>query len=142
MKRLLMALGLCLFLGATNASAMGMTPTYEIGYSSMAVQGVIVTTGTVIQINENRPTPLRGRIAGYLIQNQDTADSVWITNADGEAGAGNGLEIAPGASWKVMLGRDTTRAGATAAKTAPIYAEADSAAGAAGAQIVLVWFFY
>ena len=136
MKRILMVLGLFL-MGASNASAK--TPTYEVGYSTFATVNVICTTSTAVNISTTPYLPqAHGPWAGFIVQNQDSADTAWFGNDRVNAAAGAGFKLLPGESWPVMLGKSKDNAN----WLTPFYCEADSAAGASGVQLLMFWFGY
>jgi len=133
MAGLMVAPGLCF---AAN-------PSYEVGYTTTVPRGVIVTTGTVVQLNGTRPTGFTARVAGYRIQNQDAASSIWIggvsvsTSAAGLATLGE--KLGPGADIVFHLGVDVARSGLP---LSPIYAMAADGAGADAVLVSVTWFGY
>ena len=139
MKRILMGLALAVFAGVSNAHAGGKTPTYEIGYSTFATVSVICTTGTAVNISTTPYTPqAQGPWAGFVVENQDSADTVWFGDDKVNAAVGSGLRLAPAGTWSVHLGK----AKKSPNWLTPFYCEADSAAGAAGVQLLMFWFGY
>lgn len=115
-------------------------PTFEVGYSTWGVSGVICTTGTIVNLSTDayKPTGWHGKVAGYLIQNQDSADSIYLGGPDVDGTDGSGLKVAAGKSWSVYLGREKHNIN----NRSHVYCEAESGAGAAAVQVVVVWFGY
>src|SRR5688500_9400214 len=74
MKKLaLVVLGI-LALGAVKAQAGG---TYDVGYSSIAVVGHDVTTGTAVNVLRTRPTNWSYSVGQVRLQNQDSTHAIW-----------------------------------------------------------------
>ena len=123
----------------------GEQPTFEVGYSSFAVVGVRCSTGTAIQINATRPTGFTATPAGYRVQNQDSADTVWIggvsvssDTSTGGALTNLGEQLTNGSSGPYGVAKDYR----SAAALVPVYCLAADAAGSAGAVLSVVWFGY
>jgi len=140
MKMILTSLALSLFC-ATQAMAMGPTPTYEIAYSTFSQQGVICTTGTVVDLVATYPSGIQGgRAAGYRVQNQDSADAVWLGDVDVSTHTGTianlGEKLTAGSNGTYHLWKDKN------AVRVGLYCIAADAAGAAGAVMSVLWFFY
>lgn len=140
------ALALGLMFASSQAQAADGKGTYDVGYSTFVPVGIICTTGTVRQLNATRPTGFTHNIAGYRIQNHDSADSVYIgtvrvssgTNGTDTHVATLGERLAAGASgvWHVFRDRKDSN------NNTPIYCLAADAAGAAGAVVTVTWFGY
>ena len=136
-------LGLAL-LGGNAKAGENIT---DVGYSSFSVTGVKCSSGPVaVQLNATRPTGFSANVGGYRIQNQDSADAVWIGGPSVSTStlAGDGItnlgeRIPSYGNSPVSLGKDYSRG---AVPLAPIYCRAEDAAGAAGVVISVFWFGY
>lgn len=140
MKKLLLLAGMLLYAGSAHA-----TPSFEVGYSTGLPRGVFCTTGTAVQINATRPAGFFGKVAGYRVQNQDSADSVWIggvsvssTSTTSTDLAVLGERLVAGADGTYMLGVDYQGGGIEV----PLYCRAADAAGTAAALLSIFWFGY
>lgn len=113
---------------------------FHVGYSSVAVRGVICSSGTVSQINATRPQGFKGAVAGYRVQNQDSTNNVWIGGPIVSTAAASianlGLKLAPGDSavWHVSYD-DVRRA------LVPLYCK-NADADTDGLAISVEWFGY
>ena len=145
MKKLIVGTLFCMtaMLSATGSMAQGGV--FDVAYSTFGARGVCVTTGTVVQINATRPTNFVARVAGYRIQNQDSADTVWIggvdvtthtTNNNATAVANLGEQVVPGETtvWPVFKDSDSNMV--------KLYAKAADAASTVCAMISVMWFGY
>lgn len=137
MKKFLLGLGLCFLSGSASAFEL----TFEKGYSSHSVVGVKCDTGTVVNI---APANLGGyNIAGYRIQNQDTADAVWLggPNVSTSTVAGDytnlGEKLAAGADGPYPFSYDPERKAPT-----ELFCKAADAAGTAGVILSRITFYY
>lgn len=140
-----MALGLMLISVKAQAGEL----ITDVGYSSMSVVGFRCSTGAVNgQINLTRPTGFSANVGGYRIQNQDSADDVWIggvsvSSMPAVVTAANianlGEKIAAGGNSPVTLGKDFSR---SPVPLAPIYCKAADSAGADGVVVSVFWFGY
>ena len=141
MKKLLIG---ALFALCMCGRAEAGNPTFEIGYGSHTLQGIVCTTGTVVQINGSRPSGIRGRVAGYLLQNYNS-DAIFVGDANVSTHTGTianlGAKLTQNDSLPLHLGRDQARDA-----IAPIYCIAANAAtvdaGTSGAELMVWWFFY
>ena len=137
MKKFLLGLGLCFLSGSASAFEL----TFEKGYSSHSVVGVKCDTGTVVNI---APANLGGyNIAGYRIQNQDTADAVWLggpsvaTSTVSGDYTNLGEKLVAGADGPFPYGYDQDR------KTVvELFCKAADAAGTAGVILSRAIFYY
>ena len=140
---LLFMAGMLSATGSMAQSANGGV--FDVAYSTFGTRGVCVTTGTVVQINATRPTNFKARVAGYRIQNQDSADTIWIggvsvtthsTNNNATAIANLGEQVVPGETtvWPVFKDAD--------ADVVKLYAKAADAASTVCAFISVMWFGY
>ena len=140
-KLLLLAVGLFLF---APGDAAAQTAIYDQGYSTIAVKGFRCSTGTISQINLTRPAGFQMRVAGYRVQNQDSADAVWIGGASVSTSTLAGAEIdllgeklIAGANAPYSLHKDPIRPNTP---NVPIYCLAADAAGAGGVIVSVAWF--
>lgn len=138
-------LAVAAFLGALLAAprADAANSIMDVGYSTFSAKGITCSTGTVIQINASRPTGFTSNIAGYRIQNQDSADPVWIgdVNVSSSTVANLGEMLnggSPGDSVVYPVGKDY----ASDSQLVKVYCIAANGAGAAGATISVIWFGY
>ena len=141
MRKFLATLALVISLGGMAHADTGV---FEVSYPTHAVTGVTCSTGTVIQWNATRPTGFGGKVAGYRLQNQDSADSVWIGGITVSTSAATALGTqlaggAPGDSAVWMVGYDYSR---STPVNSPMYCRAADAAGAAGVLVSVEWFGY
>lgn len=144
-KKLWMALGLMLLGG----NAMAGELITDVGYSSFSVVGIKCSSGAVaVQLNASRPAGFSANVGGYRVQNQDSADAVWIGGVSvstmpavvtAASIANLGEKIASGSNSPVTLGKDYSRA---TSPLAPIYCRAEDAAGADGVIVSVFWFGY
>lgn len=142
-KMFWMALGLML-LGVKAQAGELIT---DVGYSSFSVTGVKCSSGAVaVQLNASRPAGFSANVGGYRIQNQDSADAVWIggpsvstSTVVGDSITNLGERIPSYGNSPVTLGKDYSRG---ASPLAPIYCRAEDAAGAAGVIVSVFWFGY
>ena len=119
----------------------------DVGYSSMAVVGIKCSSGAVaVQLNASRPTGFSANVGGYRIQNQDSAESVWIggpsvstATTNSTTWANLGERIPSYGNSPVGLGKDYSR---STVPLIPIYCRAEDAAGAAGVIVSVFWFGY
>lgn len=125
---------------AGEARASG---SFDIGYTTFTQSGIFCTTGTVVQINLTRPDGFAAVPVGYRIQNQDSADSVWLGKVDvttHTSTAANlldlGEKLVAGADTTFQVGIDHRNTGARV----PIYCRAADAAGAAAVLLSVLWF--
>ncbi len=145
MKKLLYTL--CLMAGLSGAAHADGRPTFEVGYSSFSQYGVICTTGTAMQVNASDPGDRSGmRIAGYRVQNQDSADAVWLgdvdvsthtTNGNATAVTNLGEKLSAGADGPYPFWRDRDGRSKVA-----LYCLAADAAGADGVALSVFHFYY
>lgn len=138
-----------LWLAIMGGNAMAGEIITDVGYSTFAVVGVKCSSGAVaVQLNATRPTGFSANVGGYRIQNQDSADAVWIGGVSVSTMpavltatnfADLGERIPSYGNSPVSLGKDYSRA---TAPLAPIYCRAEDAAGAAGVIVSVFWFGY
>lgn len=138
-------LGLAL-LGGESWAGQNFT---DVGYSSVAVVGVKCSSGAVaVQLNATRPTGFSANVGGYRIQNQDSADAVWVGGVSVSTMpavltatnfANLGERIPSYGNSPFSLGKDYSTG---AVPLAPLYCRAEDAAGAAGVIVSVVWFGY
>lgn len=141
MKKLLLLAGFLILGGIGKAHAEAV---FDVGYSTGLPIGVICTTGTVVQINATRPTGFTGKVVGYRVQNQDSADSVWnggpnvSTTTTTSADLTNlGERLVAGADAPFPLGYDYQNS-----RDARLYCRAADSAGASGVVLSVYWFGY
>ena len=140
-----MALGLMLM----GVKAQAGELVTDVGYSSFSVVGFRCSTGAIAgQINLTRPTGFSANVGGYRIQNQDSAEAVWIGGVNvstmpAVVTAANiatlGERIPSYGNSPVTLGKDYSR---STSPLAPIYCKAEDAAGAGGVVVSVFWFGY
>lgn len=142
MKKALLLLGLIFTAAAANAAD------FELGYSSWAVVGVKVTSGTAKQINAVRPTGFGAKVTGFRVQNQDPTYAVWIgyTSSVSTGPAVNaalapnlGLQLVAGADAPFQLGNQQL---AQNQPVVPLWVKAADGAGANGVHLSVEWFGY
>lgn len=130
--------------GAPEAKA---GPSFEVGYTTFAVTGVICSTGTRVQINATKPGNMSGVVVGYRVQNQDATSAVWLGGISVSTHATNGAatplstlgeKLTAGANAPWALGKDPNRA---SVPLVPIYCLAADAA-TSGALLSVLWFGY
>lgn len=134
MKRFL-TLAVLMFL-AVGAKAGGV---FDVGYSSMAVVGHDVTTGTAVNVLRTRPDNFAYNVAQVRIQNQDATHAIWCGHRpDVSLGttATLGERIAIGASATYYVGKDPKRSGLDP----QIHCIAATAAGTSLVKVSVVWF--
>jgi hypothetical protein len=144
MRKILFVVAILLGFGV---KAHAYQESYDKGYSTWVVTGVICTTGTSVEVS----TAIAGgyNIGTYRFINQDGADAVWLgpltnvsttaTNGNASNGYNNlGEKIVAGGSGTWDLGRD---GGSSAAKV-KIWCMAEDAAGGPGAVLSRAIFGY
>ena len=139
MNRSIRFLALLVGLIATSAPAKASGEAmFSKGHSTWTVTGVNCSTGTSVQIS----AALSGfQISAYRIQNQDSADAVWIghnTNVSTQALSGLGEKITAGSNAVWELGRNPD----IALPIVGLWCRAADAAGATGVTLSRATFGY
>ena len=148
MKKLIIA---AMLLAGLAGRALAFTETYDKGFSSFTVKGIVCTTGTTVNITADAQvstwTVMSGyNLGGFRIQNQDSADSMWLggqsvstTTVSAAQKQYLGEKVAAGGNAVYAVSRDSY---ATSPGNVQIYCRAEDAAGVDGIIVSVALFGY
>ena len=136
MRKIFLSLGLLIGL-ASSAMAQGGQANYNKGLSSWTVTGIVCTTGTAVELSAGMSGII---LSAYRIQNQDSADAVWLghtTLVSSSALSNLGEKLTAGSNGVWELGYESV-----ALRLVTVWCLAADAAGAAGVTLSRARFGY
>lgn len=134
MKRFL-TLAVLMFLAVGAKAAGGV---FSVGYSTMAIVGHEITTGTSVNILRARPSFWYGKTAKVFVQNQDATNAVWCaerSDVSDSTTAKLGRKISAGAEAEFQIGSDPKNGAAVP----QLHCIAPSAVGTALVKVALTF---
>ena len=138
MKKIALVVLALLALGAVKAQAGGV---YDVGYSSIAIVGHAVTTGTSVNVLRSRPANWSYNVGQVRIQNQDATHSIWCGHRFDVSDSTTeklGEKLTPGTSATYPAAKDPK----SNAADPQIFCIAPSAAGTTNVKVSVVWMGY